>query len=185
MCKLPKISYGWNILSDLIIFSSNWLRASESMLRLSWADFSHSVMSSSLWPEETQHARPPCPSPTPGVHPIHVHWVNDAIQPSHPLLSPSPPALFLPSIRVFTNESPLHIRGPNYQGCSLNISPSNEHLRLISFRMDWLDLLAIHGTFKSLLQHHSSKVSILWCSGIFISPTLTSIYGYWKNHSSE
>ena len=167
MCKLPKISYSWNILSDLIIFSSNWLHTSESMLQLSWVDFSHSVMSSSLWPEETQHARPPCPSPTPGVHPIHVHWVNDAIQPSHPLLSPSPPALIFPSIRVFTNESALHIRGPNYQGCSLNISFSNEHLRLISFRMDWLDLLAVQGTLKRLLQHHSSKAPILWRSAFF------------------
>ena len=72
-----------------------------------------------------------------------------------------------PSIRVFSNESALHIRCPKYQSFSFNISPSNEHPELI-FRMDWLDLLAVQGTLKSLLQHHSSKASILWCSAFFI-----------------
>ena len=83
----------------------------------------------------------------------------------HPLLLL--PSIF-PSIRVFSNESALHIRWPKYWSCSFNISPSNEHPGLISFRMDWLDLLAVQGTLKSLLQHHSSKVSILWCSAFFI-----------------
>ena len=82
------------------------------------------------------------------------------------------PLLFLPSIspsmRVFSKESALHIRYPKYWNFSFNISPSNEHLGLISFRMDWLDLLAVQGTLKSLLQHHSSKASILWCSVFFI-----------------
>ena len=78
-----------------------------------------------------------------------------------------PPSIF-PSIRVFSNESFLHIRWPKYWSFSFNISPSNEHLRLISFRMDWLDLLAVQGTLKSLLQHHSSKASILRCSAFFI-----------------
>ena len=73
-----------------------------------------------------------------------------------------------PSIRVFSNESALHIRGPKYYSFSFNISPSNEHPGLISFRMDWLDLLAVQGTLKSLLQHHSSKASVLWCSALFI-----------------
>ena len=73
-----------------------------------------------------------------------------------------------PSIRVFSNESVLHIRWPKYWSFSFNISPSNEHSVLISFRMDWLDLLAVQGTLKSLIQHHSSKVSILWCSPFFI-----------------
>ena len=76
------------------------------------------------------------------------------------------PSIF-PSIRVFSNESALHIRWPKYWGFSFNISPSNEHLGLISFRMDWLDLLAVQGTLKNLLQHHSSKASILWCSAFF------------------
>ena len=82
----------------------------------------------------------------------HVHQVGDAIQPSHPLSSPTPP-----SIRVFSNKSTLCIRWPKYWSFSFNISPSNEHPELISFRMDWLDLLAVQGTLKSLLQDHSSK----------------------------
>ena len=86
-----------------------------------------------------------------------VHWVGDAIQLSHPLSSPSPPALNLSNIRVFSNESALHIRWPKHWSFNINISPSNEHPGLISFRMDWLDLLAVQGTLKSLLQHHSSK----------------------------
>ena len=83
----------------------------------------------------------------------------------HPLLLL--PSVF-PSIKVFSNKSVLHIRWPKYWSFSFNISPSNEHSGLISFRMDWLDLLAVQGTFKSLLQHHSSKASILWCSAFFI-----------------
>ena len=83
----------------------------------------------------------------------------------HPLLLL--PSIF-PSIRVFSNESALRIRWPKYWSFSFNISPSNEHPGLISFRMDWLDLLAVQGTLKNLLQHHSSKASILWCSAFFI-----------------
>ena len=82
----------------------------------------------------------------------------------HPLLLPS----IFPSIRVFSNESALHMRWPKYWSFSFNISPSNEHQELISVRMDWLDLLAVQGTLKSLLQHHNSKASILWCSAFFI-----------------
>ena len=98
----------------------------------------------------------------------HDHQVSDAIQPSHPLSSP----LFLPSIfpslRVFSNESVLHISWPKYWNISFNISPSNEYLGLISFRIDWFDLLAVQGTLKSLLQHHSSKASVLWRSAFFM-----------------
>ena len=97
----------------------------------------------------------------------HVHWVGDAIQPSHPLSSPSPPAFNL-SIRVFSNESVLCIRWPKHWNFSFSISPSNEYSGLTSFRMDWLDLLAVQGTLKSLLQHHSSKASVLWRSVFFI-----------------
>ena len=89
----------------------------------------------------------------------HVHWVGDAIQPSHPLSSPSPPAFNLPSIGVFSNESALRIRWPKYWSFSFSISSSNEYSGLISFRMDWLDLLAVQGTLKSLLQRPSSKAS--------------------------
>ena len=95
----------------------------------------------------------------------HVHQVGDDIQPSHPLLSPSPPAFNLSRIRVFSSESVLCIRWPKY--CSFSISPSNEYSGLISFRMDWLDLLAVQD-LKSLLQQHSSKTLILWCSTFFI-----------------
>ena len=83
----------------------------------------------------------------------------------HPLLLPPP---IFPNIRIFSNESALHIRWPKYWSFSFNISPSNEYSGLIFFRMDWLDLLAVQGTLKSLFQHHSSKASILWCSAFFI-----------------
>ena len=114
-------------------------------------------MSDSLRPHGLQHVRLPCPSPT-----QHM-----SIQPSHlcgPLLLL--PSIF-PSIRVFSNESTLPIRWPKYWSFSLNISPSNEHPELVSFRMDWLDLLAVQGTLKSVLQHHSSKSSILQRSAFF------------------
>ena len=112
----------------------------------------------------------------------HVHRVGDAIQPSHPLSFPSPPApnpaqhqdLFQWVIRVFSNESTLHMRWPKYWSFSLSISPSNEQPGLISFRMDWLDLLAVQGTLKSLLQHHSSKASILQRSAFFTVQHLIS-----------
>ena len=97
----------------------------------------------------------------------YVHQVGDAIQPSHPLLSPFPPASIPPSIRVFSNESNLRMKWPKYWSFSFSISPFNEHPGLISFRMDWLDLLAVQGTLKSLLQHHSLKASIFQCSAFF------------------
>ena len=130
--------------------------------------FSRSVMSDCLQPHESQHARPPCPPPTPGVFPKLMSI--ESVMPSshlilcHPLLLLP---LILPSIRVFSYESTLHIRWPKYWSFSFNISPSNEHPALISFRMDWLDLLAVQGTLKSLLQHHSSKASIPWHSAFF------------------
>ena len=98
----------------------------------------------------------------------HVHCVGDAIPPSHPLLSPYPPAFYFHSIRVFSNESALCIRWPKDWSFSFSVSPSNEHYGLISFRIDWLDLFAVQGTLKSLLQHCSSKTSILRCSAFFM-----------------
>ena len=128
-------------------------------------------MSHSLRPHESQHARPPCPSRTTGVHPDSRpsnQWCHPAISSSViPLLLL--PSIF-PSIRVFSNESVLCIRWPKYWSFSFNISPSNEYYGLISFRMDWLDLLVVPGTLKSLLQHHSSKASILLRSAFFIVP---------------
>ena len=97
----------------------------------------------------------------------HVHQVGDVIQPSHPLLSPSPPSFYLSQRQGLFHESTLHMRWPKYWSFSLSISTSKEHPKLISFRMDWLDLLAGQGTLNSLLQHHSSKASILWCSAFF------------------
>ena len=125
-------------------------------------------MSHSLRPHRLQHARPPCPSPAPrGLLKLMsielVRSTNHLIL-CHPLLLPS----IFPNIRVFSNESAPHIRWPQYWNFSFNISPSKEYSGLISFRMDWLDVLAVQGTLKSLLQHHSSKASILQCSTIFI-----------------
>ena len=115
-----------------------------------------------------QHARPLCPSPTPRVYlnscPLS-QWYRTTISFCHPLLLL--PSIF-PSIRVFSNESALHIRWPKYWSFSFSISPSSEYSALISFRMDWLALLAVQGTLKSLLQHHSSKASILRCSAFLI-----------------
>ena len=130
--------------------------------------FSHSVMSDSLRPHELHHARPPCPSPTPGVYPNSCPlswWCHPTISSSVSLLLLPP---IFPRIRVFSNESALRIRWPKHWSFSFNISSSHEHPGLISFRMDWLDLLAVQGTLKSLLQHHSSKASILRCSAFFI-----------------
>ena len=99
---------------------------------------------------------------------IHVHWVSDAIQPSHPLSPTSPPAFNLSQHQGLFKESVLCIKWPKYWSFSFSISPSKEYLALISFRMHWLDLLAFQGTFKSLLQHHSSEASILQGSAFFI-----------------
>ena len=96
----------------------------------------------------------------------HVHWVSDATEPSHSLSPPFPPASMFLSIRVFSNESALHIRWPKYW--SFSISPFNEFSGLISFTIERFDLLAVQGTLRSLLQHHSSKASILQCSALFM-----------------
>ena len=131
--------------------------------------FSRSLVPDSLWPHEPQHTRPPCPSPTPRVYsnscPLSrwCHPTNLIL--CHPLLLL--PSIF-PSIRVFSNESALCIRWPEYWSFSFNITPSNEHSGLISLRMDWLDLLAVQRILKSLLQHHGSKTSILLRSAFFI-----------------
>ena len=136
--------------------------------------FSPSVVSDSLWLNiQKLFATPwiaacqaiPVLHHLPELAQTHVHWVSDAIQPSCPLSTPSP--LVFPSIRIFSNESALLIRWPKYWSFSFSICPSNEYSELISFRIDWFDLLAVQGTLKSLLQHHSSKASILQCSAFF------------------
>ena len=119
----------------------------------------------------------------------HVHRVGDAIQHLNFHLNFCSPFLLLPSIfpsiRVFSKESALRIRWPKYCSFSFSSSPSNEHPRLVSFRMDWLDLLAVQGTLKSLLQQHSSKPSSLRHSSFLHSSTLISIPDHWKNHSLD
>ena len=116
------------------------------------------------------HSTPGLPVHHQLLEPIqtHVHWVGDAIQPSHPLSSPSPPAFSLSQHQGLFQQVGSSIKWPKYWSFSFSISPSNDYSGLISFRMDWLDLLAVQGTLKSLLQHHSSKASILQHSAFFI-----------------
>jgi len=127
-----------------------------------------SVMSDSMWPHGLQHTRPPCPSPTPRVY---SNSSIESLMPYSHLILCRPllllPSIF-PSIRVFSNESVLCIRWAKYRSFSFSISPSNEYSGLIFFRMDWFDLLAVQGTLKSLLQHHSSKALSLWHSAFLM-----------------
>ena len=129
--------------------------------------FCRSVRSTSLWPHETQHARPPCPSPAPGVYTNSCslsRWCHPAIS---SFVIP-----FSSCLRSFPTSGSFQMsqlfRWPEYWSFNFNISPSSEHPGLISFRMDWLDLLAVQGTLESLLQHYSSKASVLQCSAFFI-----------------
>ena len=144
------------------------VQISETLERRRSVQFSHSVVSDSLRPHESQHARPSCPSHSRSPpKPMSI----ESVMPSNHLILCHPllllPSVF-PSIRVFSNESALRIRWPKYWSFSFNIRPSNEHPGIISFRVNWLDLLAVQGTLKSRLQHHSSKASILWCSAFFV-----------------
>ena len=153
--------------------------------------FTCSVVSNFLPLHGPQHARPPCPSPTPRVYSNSC----PSSQWFHPTISSSviPFSLCLhkdvfPSIKVRTNESVLRIRWPKYWSFRFSISPSNEYSGLISFKMDWLDLLAAQGTLKSLLQHHSSKVSIIWHSAFFmakLSYPYHISHDHWKKHSFD
>ena len=154
----------------------------------SWAvlpsiEFSHSVISNSLWPRELQHARLPCPSPIPGAcsnscpslipsnHLIHIVPFSSCLQ-------ASPASWSFQMSQFFTS-------GCQSIGVSASTSAFNEYSGLISFRMDWLDLLAVQGTFKNILQHHSSKASVLWCSAFFRVQLSQPMHDYWKNHSLD
>ena len=141
-------------------------------------------MSYSLWPQWTT-ARQASLSFTVSRSLLKLMSIESVMPSNHlvlcyPLLLPS----IFPRIRVFLNESALHIRWPKYWSFSLSISHSNEYSGLISFMIDWFDLLAVQGTLKSILQHHSSKINSLALS-LFYDPTLTSIHDYWKNHSFD
>ena len=136
-------------------------------VKFSSVQFSHSVVSDSLRSQELQHARPPCPSPTPRVHSNSrpsSRWCHPAISSSVVPFFSCPQSL---PASVFSNESTLHMSWPKYWSFSFSIIPSREHPGLISFRMDCLDLFEVQGTLKSLLQHHSSKASILRRSAFF------------------
>ena len=128
--------------------------------------FSCSVVSNSLQPHGWQHARLPCPSLFPQICSNSCPLIGIVVQPSHPLSSHSPPSFNLSQHQDLSNELTLCFRWPKYQ--SFSISPSNEHSGLISFKIDWFDLLAVQGTLKNLLQHHSLKASVLQCSAFFI-----------------
>ena len=141
--------------------------------------FSCSVMSNSLQPHGLQHARLPCPSPSPGAssnsYPL-IQWCRPTILCRRLLLLPS----IFPSIRIFSNESALGIRWPEYW--SFGFSPSNEYSGLISFRIDWFDLHAVQGTLKSSTQFESINSSAF---GLLYDSTFTSVDDYWKNHSFD
>ena len=141
-----------------------WNLADKYMVFTSVQSLNHVWLFVTPW---TAARQSPSPSPTPGVYPNSCplsQWCHPAISSS---VVPFSPAFKLSSIRVFSNESALRIRWPKCWSFSFNICPSNEHSGLVSIRMDWFDLLAVQGTLKSLLQHHSSKASILWCSAFF------------------
>ena len=144
--------------------------------------FSRSVVSDFLRPQGLQHARLPCLLLSPGAQ-THVHWVSDVIHTSHPL-SPSPLAFSLSQCQVFFSESALHIRWPKYWSLSFSTSPPSEYSGLISFRIDWFNLLAVQGILKSLIQHHNSKASILWHSAFFFMVQFSHPQ-LWKNHSFD
>ena len=147
--------------------------------------FSHSVMSDFVT-HGLQHARLPWPSPTPRA--LLKLMSIESVMPSNHLILCRPLLLLLsifPSIRVSSNESALHIRWPKYWSFSFSVSRSSEYLGLISFRMDWLDLLAIQGTLKSLLQPQFKSINSSGVHFLYKSPTHTSIHDYWKNHSFD
>ena len=155
----------------------HWFSAAVLLRGLITLLFGHSVVSTSLRPRGLQHAR---------LSSLKLRSIESVMPSSHLILCC--PLLLLPSIppsiRVFSNESTLHMRWPKYWSFSFSISPSNEHSGLISFRRDWLDLLAVQRTLKSLLQHHSSKALILRYSAFF-TVQLSSIHDHRKNHSFD
>ena len=142
-------------------------------------------MSNSWRPHGLQHTGPPCLSPI--SRSLLKLTLTELVMPPNHLILCCPLLLLLsifPSISVFSNELALCSRWPKYWSFSFSISPSNEYSEFISFKIDCFDLLDIQGTLKSLLQHHSPKTSILWCSAFSVS-TLTSVHDYWKNHSFD
>ena len=159
-----------------LLFAMKWWDRISSVQLLS------GVWSATPWTAAHQAS---CPLSTPEACSNSCHRVSDAIQPFHPLSSPSSPPSIFPSIQVFSNESVLCIRWPKYWSFSFSISPCNENSGLIFFRMDWLDFLAVQGTLKSLLQHHSLKASILRHSAFFTVQLSHPYMTTGKNHSLD
>ena len=170
------ISGFWKLLGILTEFWKELANATVIWRSVQFSSVAQSCLT--LWdPMDCRMPGIPLNQQLPEFTKTHDHWVSDAIQISHSLSSPSPPAFpwsffpmisIFPMIRVFSNESVFHIKWPKYWNFSFSISPSKEYSGLISFMMDWLGLLAVQGTLKSLLQHHSSKASILWSSAFLI-----------------
>ena len=163
----------------LFYFETCEERVVKAFSLLQRVQFSHSVLSDCLCNMDCSTPGFPVLHHLPELAQTRVHWVGDAIWPSYPLLSPSTPSFNLSQHQVFSNDLALCIRWPKYQSFSFSINLSNEYLGLISFRIGWFDLLAVRGTLKSLLQHHSSKASILWKSAFFmvqlLYPYMTTI----------
>ena len=153
---------------------------------LSSVHFNHSVVSDSLQPHGLQHARPPCSSPTPQSL-VRLMSIESVVPSNRLILCPPLPLLpsIFPSITVFSDESILPIRWPKNWSFSFNISPSHEYSGVISFRMGWLDLLAVQGALKSLLQHHSSKASVLRRSAFFMVQLSHPYMTIGKKHSFD
>ena len=184
-CPISSAKCIFMFLEHKIIYFFNTSSKIPGRLRYISVQFSRWVMPDSLQPHGLKHTRLPCPSTTPRACSNSCpssQWCHLTISSSqpHPLLLP--PSVF-PNIRVFSNNSVLHIRWPKFWSFSFSISPSHEYSGLISFRIDWFDLLAVQGTLKSLLQHQFKSVSPLVLS--LYSPTLISIHDYWKNHSFD
>ena len=147
--------------------------------------FSHSVLSDPFWLHGLQHPRLPCPSKLAESTQTHVHWFRDAIQPSHTLPSPSPPLFNLSqNLGLFQWVSSSY-QWPNYWRFSFSISHSHEYSWLTSFRIGWLDTLAVQATLKSLLQNQNFSRAYSCALSFLYSPALTSIDDYWKNHSFD
>ena len=163
-------------------FIKEWTEHSPFTIQFSSVHFSCSVVSDFLQPHKLQHARPPCLSPTPGVHPNSCKsswWCHPAIS-SSVVPFPSCPQSFPPS-GSFPVILVLLIRWPKYW--SFSISPSDEYSGFISFRIDWFGLLAVRGTLKNLLQHHNLKISILWQLAFFL--VQYPVHDHWRNHSFD
>ena len=187
------LSQRWEIMKDRVliftVLSPGLCTVSGRVgsTHFSSVQFSRSVVSDSLPPHESQHARPPSPSPTISRSSLRLTSIKSIMPSSHLILCR--PLLLLslvpPSIRIFSNESTLCMRWPKYWSFSFRIIPSKEIPGLISFRRDWLDLLAVQGTLKSLLQHHNSKASIVWRSAFFTVQLSHPYMTTGKNHSPD